>query len=109
MRAKRLRRGYVGALPAHRELLCRGDQLREDGRKYASEEGALIALSYAREKNVPMLGTCGGFQYTIIELARSLLGIAGAEHAETHPDGADLVVAPLSCSLVGQEQPSSYR
>lgn len=70
---------------------------------YASEEGALRAVSYARENNVPMLGTCGGFQYTVIELARSLLGIANAQHAETHPYGEDLVITPLACSRVGLE------
>lgn len=74
---------------------------------YASEEGALLAITYAREKNVPMLGTCGGFQYTIIELARSLLGMSHAQHPEIHPDTEDLVVAPLACSLVGQEHPVS--
>jgi CTP synthase (UTP-ammonia lyase) len=52
-----------------------------------------------------MLGSCGGFQYTVIELARSLLGIAGAQHAETHPDSEHLVVTALACSLVGQEHP----
>jgi CTP synthase (UTP-ammonia lyase) len=72
---------------------------------YASEEGALNAISYARAKNIPMLGTCGGFQYTVIELARSLLGIACAQHAETHPDGENLLVTPLACSLVGQAHP----
>jgi CTP synthase (UTP-ammonia lyase) len=72
---------------------------------YASEEGALNAISYARTKNIPMLGTCGGFQYTVIELARSLLGIARAQHAETHPEGENLVVTPLACSLVGQAHP----
>ena len=70
---------------------------------YANPEGALKAIEYARERDVPFLGTCGGFQYAVIELARSLLGITGADHAETNPDGEDLVVTPLACSLVGQE------
>jgi CTP synthase (UTP-ammonia lyase) len=72
---------------------------------YVSERGALAAIEYARENDVPLLGTCGGFQYAVIELARGLLGIDGAEHAETHPDGADLVVTPLACSLAGQDHP----
>jgi CTP synthase (UTP-ammonia lyase) len=72
---------------------------------YASEEGALASISHARKRNTPLLGTCGGFQYAVIELARGLLGIVGAEHAETHPNGAELVVTPLVCSLVGQEHP----
>ena len=39
----------------------------------------------------------------LVEYARNVLGAEGAEHAETSPDAADLVVTPLSCSLWGQE------
>jgi len=41
----------------------------------------------------------------LVEYARNVLGAEGAEHAETSPDAADLVVTPLSCSLWGQEHP----
>ena len=41
----------------------------------------------------------------LVEYARNVLGAERAEHAETSPDAADLVVTPLSCSLWGQEQP----
>jgi hypothetical protein len=41
----------------------------------------------------------------LVEYARNILGAEGAEHAETSPDAADLVVTPLSCSLWGQETP----
>ena len=40
----------------------------------------------------------------LVEYARSVLGIAGADHAETSPDGGELVVTALSCSLVGQAE-----
>ena len=39
----------------------------------------------------------------LVEYARNVLGAEGAEHAETSPEAADLVVTPLSCSLWGQE------
>jgi CTP synthase (UTP-ammonia lyase) len=39
----------------------------------------------------------------LVEYARNVLGAAGAEHAETSPEAADLVVTPLACSLWGQE------
>jgi CTP synthase (UTP-ammonia lyase) len=39
----------------------------------------------------------------LVEYARNVLGAEGAEHAETSPDAADLVVTPLACSLWGQE------
>ena len=71
---------------------CRERSSRRASRVWINWAIALNAISYARAKNIPMLGTCGGFQYTVIELARSLLGIAGAQHAETHPEGENLVV-----------------
>jgi len=67
---------------------------------YASMDGALSAIRFARERNRPFLGTCGGFQHALIEYARNVLGYAEAEHAETNPDAAMPLIAPLSCSLV---------
>ncbi len=70
---------------------------------YDSMEGALNAIRYAREQQVPFLGTCGGFQHAIIEFARNVLGLSEADHAETNPDGSALVIAPLTCSMVEVE------
>lgn len=67
---------------------------------YRSTEGALRAIRVARGRGLPFLGTCGGFQHALIEYARSVLGWADAEHAETAPDAARLVVTPLACALV---------
>jgi CTP synthase (UTP-ammonia lyase) len=67
---------------------------------YRSMEGALRAIRYAREQLRPFLGTCGGFQHAIIEYARNVLGWADAEHAESAPGAARLVIAPLACALV---------
>lgn len=67
---------------------------------YRSTEGALRAIRFAREQRRPFLGTCGGFQHAVLEYARSVLGWADAEHAETSPDAGLLVVTPLACALV---------
>ncbi|MDR3714703.1 MAG: hypothetical protein P4L51_17955 [Puia sp.] len=72
------------------------------GSPYASMEGVLSVIRYARVNGVPALGTCGGFQHMIIEFARHVLGIPDAGHAETDPYASRLVITPLSCSLVGQ-------
>lgn len=69
---------------------------------YASMEGALWAIRFARENKVPFLGTCGGFQHALIEYARNVAGIGDAEHAETNPQASNLVISPLACSLVEQ-------
>jgi CTP synthase (UTP-ammonia lyase) len=39
----------------------------------------------------------------LVEYARNVLGAEGADHAETSPHAADLVVTPLACSLWGEE------
>jgi CTP synthase (UTP-ammonia lyase) len=67
---------------------------------YRSMDGALLAIRHAREKAVPFLGTCGGFQHAVIEYARNVLGWADADHAETAPDSSRAVIAPLACALV---------
>jgi CTP synthase (UTP-ammonia lyase) len=68
---------------------------------YASMAGALGSIKYARESGTPFLGTCGGFQHTLIEYARDVLGIEEADHAESNPDASVLFVTPLTCALRG--------
>jgi CTP synthase (UTP-ammonia lyase) len=74
------------------------------GTPYRDDDAVLGAIHRARSAGMPILGTCGGFQYMVVEFARNAAGLARAAHAETDPDAADPVVAPLSCSLVGEER-----
>jgi CTP synthase (UTP-ammonia lyase) len=67
---------------------------------YKSAFGAIGAIRWAREGKRPFLGTCGGFQHALLEFAQNAAGIPGAGHAETDPDGSDLIVTPLGCALV---------
>ena len=67
---------------------------------YRNMDGALRAITFARARGVPFLGTCAGFQHAVIEHARSSLGWADADHAETSPDARRAVVAALACALV---------
>ena len=67
---------------------------------YRSLAGALTAIRIAREAPRPFLGTCGGFQHSLLEYARTVLGWADADHAETAAAGTRLVISPLACSLV---------
>jgi CTP synthase (UTP-ammonia lyase) len=66
---------------------------------YASMEGALNGIRFAREHGVPLLGTCGGFQHMLIEYARAVLGLTDADHAESNPSATTLAVTPLACSV----------
>jgi len=68
---------------------------------YASMEGALRAIRFARESGRPFLGTCGGFQHALIEYARNALGLSEADHAESNPDTAMPLVSRLTCPLPG--------
>ena len=74
------------------------------GSPYASAEGAFAAVRTAREQGIPFLGTCGGFQHALIEYARDVCGLAGAENAEVRPDAAEQLIVPLECSLKGHEE-----
>jgi CTP synthase (UTP-ammonia lyase) len=71
---------------------------------YANDNGAFAAIRFAREHSVPFLGTCAGFQYALIEYARHVCGIQMADHQETAPDAAQLVITKLACSLVEQTE-----
>ncbi|HEU4724215.1 MAG TPA: CTP synthase [Candidatus Eisenbacteria bacterium] len=45
-------------------------------------EGMVLAARYARERNVPFLGICLGMQCAVIEFARDVAGLAGADSSE---------------------------
>jgi CTP synthase (UTP-ammonia lyase) len=78
------------------------------GSPYRDPEGALAAIRTAREHGVPFLGTCGGFQHAVLEIARDVCGIAGAGHAEYGGAEHDQVIVELHCSLVGHEGAIRY-
>jgi CTP synthase (UTP-ammonia lyase) len=74
------------------------------GSPYRSEAGALAAIRTAREQAIPFLGTCAGFQHTLLEYARNVCGLT-VQHAENEPDADDPLIIPLACSLAGHEGP----
>ena len=49
-------------------------------------EGKINACQYARTHGIPYLGICLGMQIAIIEFARHVLGMNGANSAEIDPD-----------------------
>jgi CTP synthase (UTP-ammonia lyase) len=75
------------------------------GSPYRSQAGGIAAARAARQRGIPFLGTCGGFQHALLEVARNVGGLAGVEHAEYDPDAEQLLIVELACSLVGHEQP----
>ncbi len=73
------------------------------GSPYASGDGALTAIATARTERIPMLGTCGGFQYLLLEFARAECGLDQVAHGETDPQAEELLLVPLECKLFGEE------
>lgn len=72
------------------------------GSPYQSMNGALNAIQYAREHNIPFLGTCGGFQHAVIEFGRNVLHRKELQASDFDPYLPNDFITPLSCSLVGQ-------
>ncbi len=67
---------------------------------YANMEKVLLAIRFARENDVPFLGTCGGYQHAALEFARNALGYADAENGEVDPDAGMPLISGLACKLV---------
>ena len=55
-------------------------------------EGKIEAARYSRENNIPCLGLCLGLQVMTIEVARNVLGLAGANSTEFEPYGPHPVI-----------------
>ncbi|QEH33317.1 CTP synthase [Aquisphaera giovannonii] len=56
-------------------------------------EGKIEAIRYARTNNVPFFGICLGMQCAVIEFARSVLGLEGANSTEFDRLADDPVIA----------------
>jgi CTP synthase (UTP-ammonia lyase) len=72
------------------------------GSPYKSFDGMLKGIEFARRNDWPFLGTCGGFQYALIEFARNVLGIADADSAENNSGSKNIVIYPVACAVTGR-------
>ncbi|MFC4565608.1 CTP synthase [Nocardiopsis mangrovi] len=59
-------------------------------------EGKLGAIRYARENRIPLLGICLGLQCMVIEYARNVAGLQGANSAEFDDKAKDQVIATMA-------------
>jgi CTP synthase len=55
-------------------------------------EGKILAVKYARENNIPYFGICYGMHMAVIEFARNVLGLAGADTTENAPESKHPVI-----------------
>ncbi len=58
-------------------------------------EGKIQCVRHCREKRIPYLGICLGFQVAVIEYARNVLGLATANSTEFDPTGTSPVISEL--------------
>ncbi len=59
-------------------------------------EGKIAAVRYARENKVPYLGICLGMQVAVIEFARDMAGLDGANSTEFDPDTEHPVIGLIT-------------
>ncbi len=55
-------------------------------------EGKIRAIQFARERGIPFFGICLGLQMAVVEFARNVCGIAGANSTEFDPNAAEPVI-----------------
>jgi CTP synthase len=58
-------------------------------------EGKILAARYARENRIPYLGLCLGMQIAVIEFARAVCGLEGANSTEFDPKSPHPVICLL--------------
>ncbi|MBI5192106.1 MAG: CTP synthase [Nitrospirae bacterium] len=62
-------------------------------------EGKIVSIRYAREHNVPFFGICLGMQCAVIEFARNVAGLGGANSTEFN----EKALHPVIHIMEGQE------
>jgi CTP synthase len=72
-------------------------------------EGKLEAARYARENKIPYLGVCLGLQIMIIEYARNVLGLIGANSTEFNQQAPHPVISMLSEQLGIEDKGGTMR
>ncbi len=55
-------------------------------------EGKIAAIGFARENKIPFFGICLGMQLAVVEFARSIAGLVGANSSEFDKDAAFPVI-----------------
>ena len=59
-------------------------------------EGKIATVKYAREKGIPYLGICLGMQVAVIEYARNMAGLEGAQSTEFNRETPHPVIALIT-------------
>ncbi|MBQ9547814.1 MAG: CTP synthase [Bacteroidales bacterium] len=76
-------------------------------------EGKILAAAYARAHDVPCFGICLGMQMMVVEFARNVLGLSGANSAEIDPETPHNVIDMMEeqkkiTQMGGTMRPGAY-
>ena len=67
-------------------------------------EGKIEVIKYVRENDIPFLGICYGMQLAVVEFARNVAGLKGANTEEVLEDNPDIKIDhPVICILPEQK------
>ena len=69
--------------------------------------GKIRSIQFAREKNIPFLGICFGFQLAAIEYAQNVLKMEGAMSTEIEPETKVPVIIDLNTIISVEKEKSS--
>jgi CTP synthase len=72
-------------------------------------EGKVAAVRYARERKVPFFGICLGLQMAVVEFARDVLGLAGANSVEFDEKTPHPVISLLESQVQVQDKGGTMR
>ncbi|MBC8070376.1 MAG: CTP synthase [Deltaproteobacteria bacterium] len=94
--ATKLLRGFAGVLVP-------------GGFGHRGSEGKIEAIRYAREQKIPFLGICLGMQMAVIEYARDVAGLPGAQSGEFAPEADDRLIDLMSDQHQVQDKGGTMR
>lgn len=75
---------------------------------YLDPDGAMEAIRFARENGIPFIGTCSGFKYTIIELAKNAIQAEKPEQYISMNESCGTEYKDLQISLQSPKVKSIY-
>lgn len=72
-------------------------------------EGKIAAIKYAREHKIPFLGLCLGMQCAVVEFARNVCNLSGANSTEINKDAADPVIDLMQSQVDVEDKGGTMR